>query len=680
MKANECDFLDLLQGHKINFVIPVYQRNYDWKKEQCERLLKDLISLYENNISSHFFGSVVRMYSDMSNYLIIDGQQRITSVSLLLLAMYNFIENTNPSCELLKEEIYETYLINKFGSADRKIRLKPIKDDNEAYVKLFDNNSAEFIKESQMTTNYNYFYGELLKGYIDIDKLHNSLEKLEVVNIELSKEDDPQLIFEGLNSTGLALTEADKIRNFVLMGKNISSEKQEIYYYDYWNKMEKNVNFQTSDFIRDYLTYKYSKNIIHKNLYNDFKKYILNFEDTEVLLKDMLEHSVYYSYILNYNSPNESINQSLRDISDLDVIVIKPYYLELFSLSKEGIISEDDMVEILKILESFILRRSVCSLSNKSFNKLFATLGKEIKKYSDYKDNYLDVFKYMFTRKDTSFSFPSNVEFVNSLKVKDIYGTKIKRYMLEKIENYNNKEIVQIDSSTIEHIMPQTLTEEWITALGENYNDVHSQYVHTLGNLTITAYNPELSNKSFEEKRDMDGGFKSSRYKLNKYLAELDKWDKDEIEKRLDVLSKECLDIWAYPSTTFIPKILIQKTFTLSDEEDFSNKKVESFSILGEEHQSSGAGWNPMLKEICLSLYSLDEARFRRSLDKASSLNMVTVSKDTGSMPKEYIKIADDIFIHKKDNLSTVEKLVAFLKYIVSECGMDLEDIEFSFK
>lgn len=680
MKANECDFLDLLQGHKINFVIPVYQRNYDWKKEQCERLLKDLISLYENNISSHFFGSVVRMYSDMSNYLIIDGQQRITSVSLLLLAMYNFIENTNPSCELLKEEIYETYLINKFGSADRKIRLKPIKDDNEAYVKLFDNNSAEFIKESQMTTNYNYFYGELLKGYIDIDKLHNSLEKLEVVNIELSKEDDPQLIFEGLNSTGLALTEADKIRNFVLMGKNISSEKQEIYYYDYWNKMEKNVNFQTSDFIRDYLTYKYSKNIIHKNLYNDFKKYILNFEDTEVLLKDMLEHSVYYSYILNYNSPSERINQSLRDINDLDVIVIKPYYLELFSLWKEAIISEDDMVEILKMLESFILRRSVCSLSNKSFNKLFATLGKEIKKYSDYKDNYLDVFKYMFTRKDTSFSFPSNVEFVNSLKVKDIYGTKIKRYMLEKIENYNNKEIVQIDSSTIEHIMPQTLTEEWITALGENYNDVHSQYVHTLANLTITAYNPELSNKSFEEKRDMDGGFKSSRYKLNKYLAELDKWDKDEIEKRLDVLSKECLDIWTYPSTTFIPKILIQKTFTLSDEEDFSNKKVESFSILGEEHQSSGTGWSPMLKEICLSLYSLDEARFRRSLDKASSLNMVTVSKDTNSMPKEYIKIADDIFIHKKDSLSTVEKLVAFLKYIVSECGMDLEDIEFSFK
>lgn len=275
MKANEKYLIRFLESSDTNFVIPVYQRNYDWKKEQCKQLYDDLVSMIKNNYKTHFFGTIVSIYNDSARnreYLIIDGQQRTTTISLLLLAIYNLLDSGRlRSKSIIKEKILNQYLINQYSNEECKIKLKPIKEDRNAFEKLF--SKDELIEESNITLNYNYFYERIIIGEITIDDLYSAIERIMIVEIELKNgEDDPQLIFESLNSTGLDLTDADKVRNFILMNK--PSKKQEELYNNYWNKVEKNTNYSVTQFIRDYLTMKENKIPNINKIYVNFKRYI----------------------------------------------------------------------------------------------------------------------------------------------------------------------------------------------------------------------------------------------------------------------------------------------------------------------------------------------------------------------------------------------------------------------
>ncbi|KGK86562.1 DUF262 domain-containing protein [Clostridium sp. HMP27] len=684
MKANEKLLLRFLESSDTNFVIPVYQRNYDWKREQCKQLYDDCISVIRNNYKAHFFGTIVSIYNDSGRnreYLIIDGQQRITTVSLMLLAIFNILRwgrlRTN---SIIKEKIINQYLINQYINDDRKLKLKPIKDDREAFEKLFNGND-EYTENSNVTINYKYFYNRILEGEITIEEIYSAIERLMIVEIELKNgEDDPQLIFESLNSTGLDLNDADKVRNFILMGQ--SSKRQEELYNKYWHKVEKNTLYRVTDFIRDYITMKESKIPNISKIYVNFKRYINdNNIDIEICLKDMLVFSLYYNKIITNNIGLKDADEKLKRINKLEVTVSYPFLLELIDDYSNRLINDNQVNEILSILESYIFRRIMCGVATNALNKVFMALGKEIKKYSDYKENYVEILKYILMNKKSSQRMPDDDEFRKKFYEESVYNWKSKNkiYLLERLENHNNNERVDIETLissnelTIEHIMPQTLNKTWKEELGENFQEIYNKYVHTMGNLTLTGYNSSMSNRSFNEKKEMDKGFKDSRLKLNKYLTLIDTWNEETILKRIELLFNNAVEIWKYPETSYTEERLIDNLYSLVDEEDFTNTKVSSFIFMGDKYKVRN--WTQLYEKVCMILYDIDPSIFIKLTNKKfheEYLDKRFSNKENALRTAS--KISDKVFIEK--NLNTEAKL-ATLRAIFDEYNLDYNELTF---
>ncbi|NFG40380.1 DUF262 domain-containing protein [Clostridium botulinum] len=686
MKANEKYLIRFLESSDTNFVIPVYQRNYDWKKEQCKQLYDDLVNMIKNNYKTHFFGTIVSIYNDSARnreYLIIDGQQRTTTISLLLIAIYNLLDSGRlESNSIIKEKILNQYLINQYSNEELKIKLKPIKEDRNAFEKLF--NKDELIAESNITLNYNYFYERIIVGEVTIDELYSAIERLMIVEIELKNgEDDPQLIFESLNSTGLDLTDADKVRNFILMNK--PSKKQEELYNNYWNKVEKNTNYSVTQFIRDYLTMKENKIPNINKIYVNFKRYIQESKiDIESCLKDMLKFSTYYKALITSNINIKESDIIIRNINKLEVTVSYPFLLEVFDDYYNNEINKEELVEILKIIEAYIFRRIICKAPTNALNKVFMNLSKEIKRTPDYKKNYLEVFKYILTNKKSSQRLPNEDEFKLSFLECDVYSWKSKNkiYLLEQLENYDNNEKVDIENLvndkmlSIEHIMPQTLSLAWKNALGEGYNEVYSKYIGTIGNLTLTGYNSSLSNKSFIEKRDMEKGFKDSRLKLNKYLTEIDEWNEKTIKERANKLFDIASNIWKYPISNYSIEEENNNLFSLEDEDDFTNSKVEKFIFRNESIKVRN--WTELYENICSILYEINPIPFIRLTKKEfdqEHLNKRFSTEDNGM--RQPFKIESNVYLEK--NLSTEAKLQT-LRIIFDEYGIEYSELMFSIK
>jgi len=689
MHAIEKQFLRFLEGADTHFVIPVYQRNYDWTKEQCEQLFDDLLDISKNKFRSHFMGSIVSIYNNEEGgreYLIIDGQQRVTTLSILLQAICKLLneKKVKSKDDKLKAKIQEEYLINRHAENDKRVRLKPIKDDAEAFSKLFGNEN-NFIEDSNITINFRYFYNRILDESISVDDLFLAIKELMVVDIELkSDDDDPQLIFESLNSTGLDLSEADKVRNFILMKED--TETQNRFYEEYWNKIEKNTNFDVSNFIRNYLTLK--ERIIPRNnrIYLDFKKFVFEQKlDMEDLLKDLLKFSIYYKKIINakgYESGDRA-SKIIYRLNKLETLVSYPFLLEISDDENDGIITKDELTKILEIIESFVLRRFICDVPTNALNKIFMTLGKEIKKQKDYKENYFEIFKYILIKKDLSQRFPDDKEFRRNIITKDVYNLqgKNKIYLLEQLENHNNKEEVKVEelignnTLTIEHIMPQTLTPDWKNTLGENWTEIHEKYLHTLGNITLTGYNSEYSNKPFIEKRDMEGkGFRDSRLFLNKYLSTIEGWSEENIKERAKKLQERTLSIWKYPSTEYKPKKDMSKIFTLADEETvFTGKTIISFSY--EEYEDyKVSAWKEFYELIAKELYKKNPNIFMSSFKDSFLENKITRKKDESYLP---IELSEKLYL--KASMST-EFLLHTLRKIIEKFDVDLNEISFMIK
>ncbi|NFI95401.1 DUF262 domain-containing protein [Clostridium botulinum] len=686
MKANEKYLIRFLESSDTNFVIPVYQRNYDWKKEQCKQLYDDLVNMIKNNYKTHFFGTIVSIYNDSARnreYLIIDGQQRTTTISLLLIAIYNLLDSGRlESNSIIKEKILNQYLINQYSNEELKIKLKPIKEDRNAFEKLF--NKDELIAESNITLNYNYFYERIIVGEVTIDELYSAIERLMIVEIELKNgEDDPQLIFESLNSTGLDLTDADKVRNFILMNK--PSKKQEELYNNYWNKVEKNTNYSVTEFIRDYLTMKENKIPNINKIYVNFKRYIQEIKiDIESCLKDMLKFSTYYKSLITSNTNIKDADIIIRNINKLEVTVSYPFLLEVFNDYYNNEINKEELVEIFKIIEAYIFRRIICKAPTNALNKVFMNLSKEIKRTPNYKKNYLEVFKYILTNKKSSQRLPNEDEFRLSFLECDVYSWKSKNkiYLLEQLENYDNNEKVDIENLindkmlSIEHIMPQTLSLAWKNALGEGYNEVYSKYIGTIGNLTLTGYNSSLSNKSFIEKRDMEKGFKDSRLKLNKYLTEIDEWNEKVIKERANKLFDIASNIWKYPISNYSIEEENNNLFSLEDEDDFTNSKVEKFIFRNESIKVRN--WTELYENICSILYEINPIPFIRLTKKEfdqEHLNKRFSTEDNGM--RQPFKIESNVYLEK--NLSTEAKLQT-LRIIFDEYGIEYSELMFSIK
>ncbi len=683
MKAEEKRFLNFLAGHNTNFVIPVYQRNYDWKREQCKQLYDDIIQITKDNYRTHFMWTIVAYDEDWYGWrelLIIDWQQRLTTLSLLLLAIYKVLNDNEIESKISKDEIYDVFLTNKYLDKSKKIRLKPVKDDREAFNSIFDWEKKE---DSNVTINYEYFYNRIKEQEISIDELYRAIEQLIIVEIMLRKgEDDPQLIFESLNSTWLDLTEADKVRNFILMKEN--TETQEKLYKDYWYKIEQNTNFDVSAFLRDYITL-IERRIPNKaKVYIIFKEYIQKKElAVEPLLNELLKFSWYYNKIITHTNKNKDIRNVLSRINKLETIVAYPYLLELYDNLNNNIINNEELLQMLLIIESYVFRRFICEVPTNALNKTFMLLGKDISSHEWYKENYFNIFKYVLTNKSWSQRFPNNEEFENSLLTKDIYNTqrRNKLHLLERLENFDHKESYidqdsiseKIDngSFTIEHIMPQTLTPEWSKVLWINAKEIQKKYIHTIGNITLTWYNSSMSNKSFHEKKTMEKWFNDTKLYLNKYLTTIDNWDEEKINHRFELLKDKSILIWQYPTTNYEVKKDDTKIFTLSDEENFTWETILEYSFEDKDYEVNS--WADFYYEIIKILYNKDILLMKSFInDDYLSTKFYSTNVDW-----TYSKI--DEWLYLKVNMNTESKLYA-LREIFKRYDISLDDLSFYIK
>ncbi|WQW77564.1 DUF262 and DUF1524 domain-containing protein [Helicobacter pylori] len=593
MKADATTLLEFFEQNQTNqFVIPIYQRLYSWKKEQCEQLWDDIIKIGGNDkMNGHFIGSILYVLDGNTHsnnpLLIIDGQQRLTTITLLLIALRNHLsEEVEIFEKFSRKKIENRYLINSDKDGDKKFRLILSESDKDTLLSLIDKDRRKPSELSlKIMENFKLFEEWIRKNTGKLETIFEGLEKLMIVWIALEKgKDDPQLIFESMNSKGIELTQTDLIRNYIVMETEV--EKQEYFYNQYWRAMEEDFkqNEKLFDrFVKHYLTIKTGKIPNEKRVYEAFKDYQQK-EGIEIedLLKDLQKYCGYFCQIAFKKEADKDLNKALSFLVDLEMDVVYPLLLELYSDYIDGVLSKQDFIPIIALTESYLCRRAVCGLGTNSLNKVFPFVTKKINK-----DQYLESIKVHFGYLTEKQRFPNNDEFKEHFITIEFYHFKKIKYFLERLEKSDTKEPIDTQKCNIEHIIPQTLTPEWQRDLGENFQAIHEKYLHTIGNLTLTGYNQEYSNNSFREKRDMEKGFKQSPLRLNQNLKNLESFGEKEIEKRANDLADWALKIWIYPKLDaetlekYKPK-KEKKVYDLSSYK-FGSHSRELFDILRKE-------------------------------------------------------------------------------------------------
>lgn len=613
MQVQQLPIYQFLEGSGKSFVIPVYQRDYAWTKINCQKLWNDLIDLNNNSRSDHFLGTLVTIGSGFQEYTVIDGQQRLTTVSLLLKALHKFLEKKEDKNEeeiVLIEQLLD-FLINKYSKEQHKrIRLKPNKQDKEFFENLFEK-SNNLDVDSNIINNYNFFLDKISSNILTPKQIFDSFRKLKIVLIDLVRgQDDPQLIFESLNSTGVDLTSGDLIRNYILM--DLEPVEQEKLYKQYWIEIEK-LSGNIAEFIRNYLIFKQRTWVKKADVYSVFKDYALNNfkQDKEAILKNLLDFAELFSWFVQIKEYKDlEINKKLARLNKLEFTICYTYLFDIFNDVKLGNINEKNIVEILTIIESYAFRKILVDNTTQGLNKMFITLSKEIKKEDSWKEEYVNILNYILLEKRVSQRFPNNEEFENTLINKEVYKlqAKNKNFLLESLENYDSAYPLNIDKLTVEHIMPQTLTKEWKNKLGGNWQEIYNKYLHTLGNLSLTAKNSELSNNSLESKQQID--FQTSKLKLNYKLENQTNWNEEIILERAKSLIKNAEEIWPYPKTTYSKPIPEEQTFDLESEDSFSGSKPSRLFFENDELGIELKTWRDLLLKTCNFLYKFSPTEF----------------------------------------------------------------------
>lgn len=566
LQAGETTLNKLLNTSR-QFIVPIFQRNYSWQKSQYEQLWFDILRASKfKEKQNHFIGSIV--YIDMGTpagrpqqLLLIDGQQRLTTISILLCAIKDYVQKFNLETKLINlAKIKNQFLYNSDEIDEDRYKLLLNVQDKETYIKLIDNTIFTVNKPAtNIIKCYEFFYERIedfIKQYGQIDEIYAGIFKLSLVSISLDKDiDNPQMIFESMNSTGKDLSQTDLLRNYLLM--DLTPEKQTRLYKTYWKPMEelfgediyKNDVNKFDYFIRDFLTLKSDTGYICKinNVYENFKRYYLdNNCEKFAVLKDLFTYAKYYACIDLLQENDDELKLYWQEFKKLDSHVVYPFLLKLYDDYSRQILIKEDFKKILQVVISYLWRRAICEIPTNSLSKTFATLYQAVDK-----DDYVNSIIKAFVFKSSYKRFSSDYEVREKLQTKDIYHFRLRKYLLEALENYYHKEPIDLNTAnyTIEHIMPQNIEHNlsWQQMLGENWQEVHSLYLHTLGNLTITGYNAEMSNKSFWEKVNGESGFKHSHLKLNESIAQCDVWNKKAIQRRTNILTDIILKIWKYP-------------------------------------------------------------------------------------------------------------------------------------
>ena len=671
MKGSEAQLLGFMEGANNRYVIPVYQRKYDWKIDNCRQLYEDLKKVSRDGRSSHFFGSIVsQVIPDGSKieFHIIDGQQRLTTVTLLLLAICNMVKagRVKSNEDALEDQIMERFVIAKWAKSDDRIKLRPVKTDRSALEKLVAGDPEEYEPASNMTINYQFFCDQILKEELPVDALYEAIGKLQIISITLDGDDNAQLIFESLNSTGLALTEGDKIRNYILMG--LKPKQQDELYDKYWTKIEECTGNDVSSFVRDYLSIKQQVTPTISNVYQAFKKYVEAEKiPLDSLLEDMRKYARIYQKLMTGKSGlhSQKLDDCMYRLNRLEITVTEPFFMEIFRLNQDGEkLSVDDLTQIFLITENYLFRRNICDVPTNALNKVFLNLNREVIRYDNSTNDYVQKFIYALLSKKESGRFPDDEEFSQALANKAVYQMrgKYKAYLFERFENYGTLEAKDVytllDNGTysIEHIMPQHLTPAWIQALGPEAEEIHSTWLHRLGNLTLTAYNSNMSNATFQEKRDADLGYKKSGLRMNQLIATKEHWGPEEMQERSDEMVNTATNkIWAMPSTTFVPAEKEFDSCALDDEEfDLKGRDIVKYSYQNAEAPVSS--WADMFEHVVKYLHAEDKSVLSALAYSTSNDTELSgyFSNDPDNL-RSPLKIDEDVYVEK--NTSTALKI-----------------------
>lgn len=550
MQANSVNFLRDILNNGRYFYIPVYQRNYSWQDEQCKQLVKDIMMIYNGEYSDHFIGTVVWKADDgnSDNLSVIDGQQRLTTMFLFILAMKNNCEN-----EALIDEL-DRIVSNKFT---QQTRLTPIKSDNEVFTEIVNSRASNVVRKSnRIFANYNFFNKYIADNNLDIVKLWNSIGKLSAIKMELHRTDNPQVIFESINSTGMSLSIADLIRNFLLMNESYDVQTRlfENYWYQFENKLgtDKLVAF-FEHYLNIHIT---EKSVNRSNMYVYFKKYFMENNFTaESVLVHLSPYIDAYAFLCNDESTslfgindNAKLEKYRDELIELENTTAFMFLMPTILDFNNGVLNEEELQYSFELIVSYLFRRSLVGLNT---NALAGTFRRLYRQTMDNKDKYgwKDALDYALvtSKNNTTVYFPSDEIFFDCLHSRNLYGKfRYTYHLLLSLENDGNKTKFDIESFSIEHVMPQTISKYWQDVLGNNWKELHEENVNDLGNLTLTSYNSELSNSDFNSKKEIM--LEERHIKLNDYFHDVNEWNDIEIQKRGKELAHKALKIWKYPT------------------------------------------------------------------------------------------------------------------------------------
>ncbi len=559
MKATSTKLLDFLKKSP-QFVIPIYQRTYSWSERECRQLWDDIMRAgRDKSVRAHFVGSIVYVekglysVSSQSGLLVIDGQQRLTTVTLLIEALARSLGAAEPLEGFTSRKLRNYYLLNPEEDGERRYKLLLSQTDRTSLITLLDQRDPPDSHSIRIAANFEFFMDQVAGAKSELEALCTGLAKLAIVDISLDRDaDNPQLIFESLNSTGRELSQADLIRNFILMG--LEPQLQTSLYENYWRPVE--VEFgqegyatHFDSFMRHYLTVKTGEIPNVRAVYDAFKQHArapkVADAGVEALVADIRAFAGYYCAMALGLEDEAELKAAFHDLRELKVDVAFPFLLGLYDDYTRGLLAKDEFLQVVRWVESYVFRRAICAIPTNSMNKTFAGLGRSLKK-----DRYLESVQATLLLLPSYRRFPGDEEFERDLQLKDLYNFRSCSYWLRRLENHDRKERVPVDEYTIEHILPQNdkLSEQWKNELGPEWERIQQAWLHTLGNLTLTGYNPELSDHPFLKKRDMKGGFAESPLRMNDGLRELDHWNEGTIQDRARTLAAHAVVVWSAPT------------------------------------------------------------------------------------------------------------------------------------